>query len=63
MHGSLQSAVYFFDGEYKDADDTLENTEKKKIKGGKLGKIVQDSGKAIKATIFQAEVMSFLKYK
>lgn len=55
--------MYFFDGEYKEGDDNLESTEKKKVKGSKQIKTVQESGKGsktIKATIYQSMVKKLL---
>lgn len=63
IHDSFKSAIYFFDGEYKEADDILDGMEKKKLKGGKQTKSPQEftkHGKAVTATIYQSMVVVFL---
>lgn len=55
----MQLATYFFDGEYKEPDESLETTEKKKFKGTNQMKSLPDPGKeskTIKTTIYQLEV-------
>lgn len=55
--------MYFFNGEHKEADESLENLENKKSKGEKQIKSSQDLGKgskAIKASIYQSMVIYFI---
>lgn len=59
LHDNLQVATYFFDGDFKDDDESLEITKKSKTKGGQV-KTSQDldkRSKAIKATIYQSVVI------
>lgn len=58
----MESAVYFFDEEFRDESESLENSEKKKIRVGrsqKTNKSSQDSSKPIQISIYQSKVSYF----
>ncbi|XP_057671776.1 protein odr-4 homolog [Diorhabda carinulata] len=66
INGTLQSAVYLFDGEFKDKSDTLESIGTKKIRHSRTKRGVQDDAetlKPLKVSILQTKCGQTVLYE